>query len=443
MTALRKALAALFLVFATVAFALTPGERVVLFSSIRPVWTANFLGAMSLPSGLTFSRSSTATYFNSSGVLSTASNDTPRFDYDPSTLAPRGLLMEEARTNLLPYSNLFTSWTITAGTPTGNLVGPDGVTNSGWTFTENASGSNQWQFYRSFSTTSGTYTMSAFVKAGTQRYMQFGADTGTHSAWVTIDTTNFSTSTGVGGSATIASAPVVQTIANGWYRVSFAFTLPTTVTTYYKAGLAGSTTPGSFIPTYAGTSKTGSFYGIQLEAGSFPTSYIPNATASTVTRTADVVAFAGVPLAALQGAAFSTVFEFTPATYTAAGGNDFPVGAYINGGARDTGYLDHGNGKFSAWNGSQALQTSNSATVGAANRIAFGGSAAGRSLVGNGGTVAMDANAPIGIAVTSSNLGYNGTGPSYFSGWYRSAAFYNQRLPDAKLKSLSVVGAPW
>ena len=49
---------------------------------------------------ITFSRGTGATRVNASGFIETVGNTTPRFDYDPVTLAPRGLLIEEARTNL-------------------------------------------------------------------------------------------------------------------------------------------------------------------------------------------------------------------------------------------------------------------------------------------------------------------------------------------------------
>ena len=49
----------------------------------------------------------TATRVNSSGYVEIVNANLPRFDYDPVTLTPKGLLIEEARTNLLTYSEQF------------------------------------------------------------------------------------------------------------------------------------------------------------------------------------------------------------------------------------------------------------------------------------------------------------------------------------------------
>ena len=67
-----------------------------------------------VPSGWTYSRASNATYFNSSGVLTVASADVARVDYDPSGLAVRGLLCEPSRVNWV--RNSIASATV-AGTP--------------------------------------------------------------------------------------------------------------------------------------------------------------------------------------------------------------------------------------------------------------------------------------------------------------------------------------
>lgn len=55
---------------------------------------------------ITFTRASSATRVNSSGLVETVASDQPRFDYDPVTLQPKGLLIEEQRTNLLLNSLL-------------------------------------------------------------------------------------------------------------------------------------------------------------------------------------------------------------------------------------------------------------------------------------------------------------------------------------------------
>ena len=58
-----------------------------------------------LDSRLTFTRSTTATYINSSGYITSAAINAPRFDYSPTTIGePRGLLIEGQATNLVNYS---------------------------------------------------------------------------------------------------------------------------------------------------------------------------------------------------------------------------------------------------------------------------------------------------------------------------------------------------
>lgn len=110
-----------------------------------------------LDSRITFTRSGAGgTYFNSAGTLTAAGADVPRFDYDPITLLPRGLLIEEARTNsLLNSATLSTQsvtvtavpWTLSfygtgtvtkSGAATGALVGTGATTRVSQTFTPSA-----------------------------------------------------------------------------------------------------------------------------------------------------------------------------------------------------------------------------------------------------------------------------------------------------------------
>ena len=82
----------------TPAYAPTATERVL------PRMALDFTTGV-LDSRVTVARSlNTATRVNSSGLIEIVNANLPRFDYDPVTLAAKGLLIEELRTNLLVYS---------------------------------------------------------------------------------------------------------------------------------------------------------------------------------------------------------------------------------------------------------------------------------------------------------------------------------------------------
>lgn len=80
----------------------------------------NFASA-SLPSGVTFARASSGTRFNASGVMVSEAANVPRFDYDPVSLALRGLLVEERRTNLFLQSAAPATQSITVSASTYTL----------------------------------------------------------------------------------------------------------------------------------------------------------------------------------------------------------------------------------------------------------------------------------------------------------------------------------
>lgn len=86
---------------------------------------------------ITFTRGSTGTYFDSAGVLQSAAINVPRFDYDPVTLLPRGILIEESRINALANSLLdgtvlsTQNVTVTAAARTLSFYGTGTVTLSG------------------------------------------------------------------------------------------------------------------------------------------------------------------------------------------------------------------------------------------------------------------------------------------------------------------------
>jgi hypothetical protein len=90
-------------------------------------------GNQTLDPRITFTRASTATRTNSSGLIETVAINAPRFDYDPVTLAPLGLLIEEQRTNLLLNTSVLETQvvTVTAAAHTLSFYGTGTIVLSG------------------------------------------------------------------------------------------------------------------------------------------------------------------------------------------------------------------------------------------------------------------------------------------------------------------------
>jgi hypothetical protein len=62
---------------------------------------------------VTFTRASSGTFVGSDGLIQTAASNTPRFDHNPATGESLGLLVEEARTNLLLNSATLSTQSVT------------------------------------------------------------------------------------------------------------------------------------------------------------------------------------------------------------------------------------------------------------------------------------------------------------------------------------------
>jgi hypothetical protein len=94
-------------------------------------FSLNFMRPGWLDPGVTFTRASTATYTDATGTIQTAAVNAPRWDYAGGSL--RGLLIEEARTNLfLNSATLVTQGvTVTATAYTLSFYGTGTITKSG------------------------------------------------------------------------------------------------------------------------------------------------------------------------------------------------------------------------------------------------------------------------------------------------------------------------
>jgi hypothetical protein len=263
----------------TPSFSLTATERVL------PSMALDFTTA-SLDSRVTFTRSgNTATVTNSSGNVVGINANLPRFDYDPIALTCKGLLIEEAKTNIFLYSGQLDNavWFRNSLSVTANaIVSPDGTQNAE-KLVESVSAVAEHNVFQSFIATAASYTMSAYLKAGERVWGALRLFNGTTSFFAF-----FNLSTGAAGSVTAGATSKIENAGNGWYRCSITATL-----------LTLESFPSIFVSTgngttfYAGDGTSGIYaWGAQLELGPFVTSYIPTV-ASQVTRTADVATMTG------------------------------------------------------------------------------------------------------------------------------------------------------
>jgi hypothetical protein len=188
----------------------------------NPVVNYNFVnGNTTLPSDLTFTRASNATYYNSAGVLTTAANNVLRFDYNPSTRALNGLLLESASTNINPVSNPSTWGLANTAIAPNSTIAPDGTLTAPL-ITDLAVSSVHFVYSGTAASATTTYTISAYVKQATGRYMclSFTSAGIADAFFITVDTqTGTITNSGAIGGGTYISS-TIRVINNGWYCVS-------------------------------------------------------------------------------------------------------------------------------------------------------------------------------------------------------------------------------
>ena len=166
------------------------------------------------------SRASTGTYFNSSGVLTTAPINQPRLNYtfDGTSWRNPAVLIEPATTNIVSYSQDFSQvayWTLNNSTIASSGTAPDGTT--AFKIQENTSNSVHGVEEQLGDTNGRAYTLSIFAKAAER-------------SWLIIDNTHqgvlnyrnwFNLSTGVTGTMASGNSQLLMVpVGNGWYRCS-------------------------------------------------------------------------------------------------------------------------------------------------------------------------------------------------------------------------------
>ena len=408
----------------TPSFNLTATERVL------PKLALDFTTA-SLDNRITFTRttgaSNPATYVNSSGVVTAATNNQPRFDYNPIALVCKGLLIEESRENKVIYSEDLSNavWTKSATSVSTNAaVSPDGATTADKLVEDTSTGAH-YTYEQKTGLTVTTYTWSIFAKAAGRNwiYLTEGNNV-TATAW-------FDLANGVTGTVSGTGSPsaTITNYGNGWYRCTMTATIIASVfNCQVRMGTANGT--GS----YTGDGTSGVYlWGGQLEAGAFATSYIPTTTAA-LTRNADVATITGTNFSnfwragkggVLVRALPSTVSGTRPLVQfddntadniIALRGNTTNPELYIRSGGVDQATIDAG------------------AISAAAYRLAGTWAAGNAAASLNSGAAVLGAPGAI-PAVTQARLGSDGT--NYLNGHLQAIEYYDSRILNGNLPLLS------
>ena len=373
-------------------------------------------------------------------TLLTATANTARFDHNPVTGESLGLLVEEQRTNLTLYSEQFdnAAWgvksnsSITANT----IISPDG-TLSADKLVENTASGQHWVGGNTGATiTSGVaYTLSVYAKQAERGYFQMYGDAG--GGRLTVGAV-FNLTNGTVYSTASGAIASITSVDNGWYRCSVTATASSTGSSYLYIGLRQNSAPAT--DSYTGDGYSGIYlWGAQLEAGSFPTSYLKTE-ASQVTRSADS--------ANMTGANFSDWYRQDEGTvYVESKSNGLlsvgPISAEISNG---TIYELLVTGQFISGAVRSLIVTSAGVNYvllqTAVNPIGYiksSGAYKFNDFSGtvNGGTVSTDAN---GILpnVNQLNIGSNGRNTAQMlNGHVRKLSYYPQALTQTQLQAIT------
>lgn len=368
-----------------------------------------------------FTRGSTGTFVGSNGLIQSAAINEPRFDHNTtSPFACRGLLIEESRTNLCLRSEEFDNATwaksnssASAPVVTANQVNsPAGVLSADQiAFPSVTAG---------FSIVVQTFSQAAGVVYTASVYLR-GLNGGEKVWWSWTP-----------NGTTYARKECLLTTS--WQRFDFTYT-STLGSNYLQLGVDLRDTSQT-----AQSAQTIYAWGVQLEAGSFPTSYIPTTT-GTLARSADVCSITGGDFNRFYNSTSGTLLS--EASISNLIGNNRGIVQVDNG--TNESILRHvyglAEGGFrSIIRAGGDAPTVLSTILGTASTIqkriiAYEGTSF--ASVTNGGAVAT-ATRTMPTGLSAMKIGNLAESSFYLSGHIAAIRFYKKRLPNAKLQALTV-----
>ena len=331
-----------------------------------------------------------------------AINSAPRFDHNPTTGESLGLLVEEARTNLVLRSEAIATspWfnaNVTLTNNTSDVLDPAG----GSTATKVVATGSSSAFGQPITLTAAIYAGSIWLRCAT----------GTVSAQLIVY---------LGGSPFTNIGTTNVTITTSWQRFSVVTSTATAASYNLQLNAIAAGT------VYA--------WGAQLEAGAFPTSYIPT-TSATVARAADVASITGTNFSSWYNQTEGTVYHQGRTPTTA---NFFSIddGTVNN---RITSYMASATAPYlfvSTGGAVIANLTSSAITTGSLFAQANAYKAADFAISTNGGTVSTASSGAVPV-VNKMVIGANVGGGAAVNGTIKRLTYFPTRLANTNLQAIT------
>jgi hypothetical protein len=343
------------------------------------------------------------------------------------------LLIEEQRTNILTYSEQFdnAAWSKGLSTVTANTTSaPSGTTTADTLAASVATLANPAEIYQAQTLAINTqYAYSIFAKKNTSNFiaLRHTAVSGNPYAW-------FNLNTGTVGTVQAGLTATITPFGNGWYRCTVVGTTPAVIGVNRVDAIV-SDNDGNYVCASGGSIF---IYGAQVELGSFATSYIPTV-ASQVTRSADVATMTGTNFSSWYNQTEGTlVFEgstFKPTTVSPSAN----VGVEANDGTLNNRnviqYLNNLAYVQTTTAGSVVAALSQAYTASATDKLAYTYKVNDFAFARNGALVGTDTSG--GVPVVDRLAIGNYQSQSLLNGHIRQIAYYNTRLPNAQLQTLT------
>jgi len=381
-------------------------------------------------------------------VLQSAANDVPRLDYNPATLAARGLLIEEQRTNLLLRSEDFaTTWSaLNVTVATNNANSPAGTLTAD-TITPAASTAAHLISQSVTVTASTAYSASVFVKSDGAPFVQIAYDNGASvGAFMNVNLSTGAIARGpeLAGGATSATGSVTN-IGNGFYRIVVGATHTGTTGRVLISPLpAGESLAGPNPSTTTAATDKIILWGAQIEAGAFLTSYIPTTT-TALTRSADIASV--TTLSPWFNASAGTLYAEYNIPFALTAGTSPRLATLIGAGGAAVDelplFISQVSGKAASANAftgsvnAGRIDASASFAANTTTKATYAYASNDRAVTTGGSSPTISTAAYTIPTVTTLRLGQDGGGTNNVNGYLRRISYYNTRLPDAQLQALT------